>query len=177
MQLRQPESFGKRIMNIQQQKITLVAALAENRVIGMNNDIPWHIPEDFAFFKQYTSHKPMIMGRNTWESLPRKPLPNRRNMVIDFEPVALSGAEVFTSLQAAFDACADEPEVIVMGGGQIYALALPFATDLRLTEIKLSPQGTVFFPEFSLTQWQEMSRQSHQSINGVAFDFVHYVRI
>ena len=158
MQLRQPESFGKRIMNIQQQKITLVAALAENRVIGMNNDIPWHIPEDFAFFKQYTSHKPVIM-------------------VIDFEPVALSGAEVFTSLQAAFDACADEPEVIVMGGGQIYALALPFATDLRLTEIKLSPQGTVFFPEFSLTQWQEMSRQSHQSINGVAFDFVHYVRI
>ncbi|WP_038316122.1 dihydrofolate reductase [Kingella kingae] len=160
------------------QKITLVAALAQNRVIGANNDIPWHIPEDFAFFKQYTSGKPVIMGRKTWDSLPRKPLPHRRNIVITRQANwQATGAEVQGDVQAALQSCADAPEIIIMGGAQIYAQALPFATDLRLTEITLLPQGDTHFPEFAPQEWCEQSRESCVSQNGIAFDLVHYQRV
>lgn len=158
------------------QKITLIAAMSENRVIGANNDIPWHIPEDFAFFKAYTSHKPVIMGRKTWDSLPRKPLPNRRNMVITRQKNwQEEGAEVFSDLTNAIVACASEEEIIIMGGAQIYEQAIGLATDLRLTEVKLSVSGDAFFPKLS-NDWQEVSRQSHLSNKNIAFDFVHYVR-
>lgn len=159
------------------QKITLVAALAENRVIGNQNQIPWHIPEDFAFFKQFTSGKTVIMGRKTWDSLPRKPLPQRRNIVIsrqtDFQA---DGAECFSSLEQALESCSSEAEIIIMGGEQIYQQAVEFATDLRLTEIQLTPDGDTFFPKFSLETWQEISREHHISEKKIAFDFVHYIR-
>lgn len=158
-------------------KITLVAALAENRVIGANNDMVWHIAEDFAFFKQYTLHKPVIMGRKTWDSLPRKPLPQRRNLIItrqsDFQA---AGADVFADLHGAIAACAADDEIIIMGGAEIYAQALPFASDFRLTEVKLQPQGDVYFPEFSRDEWCEVERLPQISANGIAFDWVHYVR-
>ncbi|QMT30356.1 dihydrofolate reductase [Alysiella filiformis] len=158
-------------------RITLVAALAQNRVIGANNDMVWHIAEDFAFFKQYTLHKAVIMGRKTWDSLPRKPLPQRRNMIItrqsDFQA---ANAEIFPNLNHALNACLGDEEVIIMGGAEIYAQALPHATDLRLTEVKLQPQGDVYFPEFSRDEWQEMARVPQVSANGIAFDWVHYVR-
>lgn len=158
-------------------KITLVAALAENRVIGANNDIPWHIPEDFAFFKQYTSQKPVIMGRKTWDSLPRKPLPNRRNIIITRQSDFVAAeAECFADLASAIAACEPCEEIIIMGGAQIYAQALPLATDLRLTEIKLLPHGDTFFPEFSRQEWQEVERISQISSKGIAFDLVHYQR-
>lgn len=159
------------------QKITLIAALAQNHVIGKNNQIPWHIPEDFAFFKQYTMGKPVIMGRKTWESLPKKPLPNRRNMVItrqtDFQA---AGAEVFSSVQAALNACADAAEIIIMGGEQIYAQTLDLATDLRLTEVKLTLDGDAFFPVLNPDCWREILREAQVSDKNVAFDFVHYQR-
>lgn len=158
-------------------KITLVAAVADNRVIGANNDMVWHIPEDFAFFKQYTSHKPVVMGRKTWDSLPRKPLPNRRNMIItrqsDFQA---ADAEIFPNLNAALTACANCDETTIIGGAEIYAQALPIATDLRLTEVKLQPQGDVFFPEFSRDEWREVARIAQISKTGIAFDWVHYVK-
>lgn len=161
------------------QKITLIVAMAENRVIGSDNTIPWHIPEDFAFFRQYTTGKPVIMGRKTWDSLPRKPLPNRRNIVISRQVHAqkIEGAEVFSDWQSAVQACADAPEIIIMGGAQIYAQTLAIATDLRITEVKLRPQGDVFFPEFALTDWQEVGRMSEVSQNGTGFDLVHYIRL
>lgn len=160
------------------QKITLIAAMAQNRVIGANNDMPWHIPEDFAFFKHYTSGKPVMMGRKTWDSLPRKPLPNRRNMVISRQTNwCADGAEVFADVQAALKACGDVPEIIIMGGGQIYAQTIDLATDLRLTEVHLNPQGDAFFPEFSVHDWQEMTRESCVAQNGTVFDFVHYQRV
>lgn len=156
-------------------KITLVAALAENRVIGANNDMPWHIPEDFAFFKQYTSHKPVIMGRKTWDSLPRKPLPHRRNIIITHQPnFQAATAEIFTDLPSAITACSHCEEIIIMGGAQIYAQALPLATDLRLTEIKLQAHGDTFFPAFPRDKWQEIQRISQISSQGIAFDWVHY---
>ena len=112
------------------QKITLVAAVAQNRVIGRDNQMIWHIPEDFAFFKRFTSGKPVLMGRKTWDSLPRKPLPNRRNIVVSRQAGwQAEGAEVFADVQAALSACADAPEIIVMGGEQIYGIGNGFAFD------------------------------------------------
>ena len=158
-------------------QITLIAALAQNRIIGNANQIPWHIPEDFAFFKRYTTGKPIIMGRKTWDSLPRKPLPNRRNIVITRQADwQADGAEAAHDFQAALQACAGEREAVIIGGAQIYAIALPFATDLRLTEIALNPAGDAYFPEFSHDEWREVAREAQVSEKGLAYDFVHYQR-
>lgn len=157
-------------------QITLIAAHAANRCIGINNQMPWHLPEDFAFFKQYTLGKPVIMGRKTWESLPKKPLPGRRNIIISRQAgYAAEGAETAASLETALAMCADAPEIIIMGGEQIYRLALPHATDLRLTEVGLEVDGDAFFPEFSAEEWAEQSRESHVSDKGIDYAFVHYV--
>ena len=158
-------------------QITLIAALAQNRIIGNANQIPWHIPEDFAFFKRYTTGKPIIMGRKTWDSLPRKPLPNRRNIVITRQADwQADGAEAVHDFQATLQACAGEREAMIIGGAQIYAIALPFATDLRLTEIALAPAGDAYFPEFSRDKWREVAREAQVSEKGLAYNFVHYQR-
>ena len=157
------------------QQITLVVATAKNGCIGINNGMPWHIPEDFAFFKAYTSGKPVVMGRKTWESLPKKPLPNRRNIVITRQAdYVAEGAKVVGDLQAAFALCADAPEVIVMGGAQIYAEALPLATDLRTTEVDLTVDGDAYFPSVDAHAWKELAREAHVSAKDIAFAFVHY---
>lgn len=157
--------------------ITLIAAVAANRVIGNRNTLPWHLPEDFAFFKRYTLGKSVIMGRKTWDSLPKKPLPERRNLVITRQNgFQAAGAEVFADLTAALAACNQEAEIIIMGGAEIYAQALPLATDLRLTEVGLQPEGDAFFPEFSAADWQQCSRQQHTAANGTTFAFVHWQR-
>ena len=159
------------------QQITLVVATAKNGCIGINNGMPWHIPEDFAFFKAYTSGKPVVMGRKTWESLPKKPLPNRRNIVITRQAdYVAEGAKVVGDLQAAFALCADAPEVIVMGGAQIYAEALPLATDLRTTEVDLTVDGDAYFPSVDAHAWKELAREAHVSAKDFAFAFVHYQR-
>ena len=133
------------------QKITLIAACAPDRCIGIGNAMPWHLPEDFAFFKSYTLGKPVIMGRKTWESLPKKPLPGRRNIVISRRPdYPADGAELAYGLKEAFALCTEAEEIIVMGGAQIYAQALPFATDLRITEVDVQvTNGDAFFPSIS----------------------------
>ncbi|QEY23890.1 dihydrofolate reductase [Neisseria animalis] len=159
------------------QKITLIAAYAARRCIGIDNTIPWHIPEDFAFFKAYTLGKPVIMGRKTWESLPRKPLPGRENIVISRQTdYQAEGATVVSNLQEALQQCREAEEIIIMGGAQIYAQALPWATDLRLTEINLEVAGDAFFPEFDAAQWTETAREPHVSAKGIAYEFVHYQR-
>ena len=155
--------------------ITLLAAVAENRCIGSGNRLPWHLPEDFAFFKQYTLGKPVLMGRKTWESLPRRPLPQRRNMVVSRQTgYAADGAETFASLADALAACAGAPEAVVIGGADIYRQALPLADSLRLTEIAAPYEGDAFFPEFSRRQWRETMREPHTAENGIRFDFVCY---
>ena len=160
------------------QKITLIAACAPDRCIGINNTMPWHLPEDFAFFKSYTLDKPVVMGRKTWESLPRKPLPGRRNIVISRQAdYPAEGAETVGSLEEALALCAAAEEVIIMGGAQIYAQALPLASDLRITEVALSVEGDAFFPEFSPSEWREAARETHTSANGTSYAFVHYTRI
>ena len=167
--------FYKRILFIMP-KITLIAAYAARRCIGINNTMPWHLPEDFAFFKSYTTGKPVIMGRKTWESLPRKPLPGRQNIVITRQAYQAEGAQTAASLEDALALCQGVEEVIIMGGAQIYAQALPIATDLRLTEVGLDVDGDAFFPEFSTETWQEVSRENHVSAKGIEYAFVHYVK-
>ena len=158
-------------------KITLIAACAPNRCIGIGNAMPWHLPEDFAFFKAYTMGKPVVMGRKTWESLPKKPLPGRLNIVVSRQAgYQAEGAELVDNLNAALAACGGVEEIIIMGGAQIYAQALPLATDLRLTEVGLTVNGDAFFPEFSLDDWREERREAHVSAQGVDYAFVHYVR-
>ena len=167
--------FYKRILFIMP-KITLIAAYAARRCIGINNTMPWHLPEDFAFFKSYTTGNPVIMGRKTWESLPRKPLPGRQNIVISRQDYQAEGAQTAASLEDALALCQGVEEVIIMGGAQIYAQALPIATDLRLTEVGLDVDGDAFFPEFSTETWQEASRENHVSAKGIEYAFVHYVK-
>ncbi len=155
--------------------ISLIAAVAANRAIGNNNELLWHLPADMAYFREMTRGRPVIMGRKTWESLMTRPLPNRRNIVItrqaDYEAV---GAEVVGDLQAAFALCTDVPEIVVMGGAQIYAEALPLATDLRITEVDLNVDGDAYFPSIDASAWQELEREAHVSANGLASSFVHY---
>ena len=148
------------------QTITLIAAVADNRCIGSGNAMPWHIAEDFAFFKRYTLGKSVVMGRKTWDSLPKKPLPGRRNIVITRQPLwQAEGAERADSLDAALAMLAEVPEIIIMG------------TDLRITEVRLDIDGDAFFPAFASAEWQEVERSSHTAAaNGIRFDFVHYRR-
>ncbi|SAY50396.1 dihydrofolate reductase [Neisseria weaveri] len=160
------------------QKVTLIAAVAKNGCIGINNDMPWHIPEDFAFFKQYTMEKPVIMGRKTWESLPKKPLPGRRNIVISRDAdYSAQGAEVVTDIQTALGLCKDEVEVMIMGGAQIYQETITIATDLRITKVDLMVEGDAFFPEIDSDIWEVIScEKGISSKNGMGYAFVHYVR-
>lgn len=161
--------------------ISLIAALTENRVIGKNNDLPWHLPDDMKYFMQTTKGHYVIMGRKNWESIPEKfrPLPNRTNLVVtrqaDFHA---PGATVVHSLAEALDLAraAGQTETFVIGGAEIYRLALPFANRLYLTEIKTQLAGDTYFPEYDQSAWKETSRQHHgtDARHLFSFDFVIY---
>ncbi len=140
--------------------LCLIAALADNRVIGLDNQMPWHLPADLKHFKALTLGKPIIMGRKTWDSLGR-PLPGRLNLVVSRQSgLQLQGAEVFASLEAAVaraDAWAREQgvdELMLIGGAQLYAQGLEQAQRMYLTRINLSPDGDAWFPEFDAAAWQ-----------------------
>jgi dihydrofolate reductase len=162
--------------------ISLIAALASNRVIGKDNALLWQLPEDLRYFRETTRGKPVIMGRKTWESLPEsfRPLPGRHNIVVSRDPAyPTHGATLAASLadavrQAAAKANADE--AFVIGGAQLYREALPIADRLYLTEIEQDFDGDVFFPDVSPRDWQEISRQSGQASSGLRFAFVVYRR-
>ena len=146
--------------------VALVVAMAENRVIGREGGLPWHIPGDLKLFKKTTMGKPIFMGRKTWESLGR-PLPGRPNIVISRDPgYKAEGARVVNDLDRALN-LADElakdlsvDEIMVIGGAEIYRLAFPKADRLYLTEVALSPDGDAFFPDFDAKNWPEKSRSA-----------------
>lgn len=159
-------------------RLTLIAAVARNGVIGRDNAIPWRIPGDLPRFKRITLGHPVIMGRRTWESLGR-PLPGRRNLVISRTPgLALAGAEVFASLAQALAACADATEVFVIGGTEAYREALPRAQRLLLTEIDADVDGDAHFPRFDRAHWREVQREEHPASadNPLPFAYVDYER-
>lgn len=151
--------------------LSLIAALGENRVIGVDNSMPWHLPGDFKYFKATTLGKPIIMGRKTWDSLGR-PLPGRLNLVVSRQAnLQLEGAEVFTSLEAAVqraEAWAAEQgvsEVMLIGGAQLYAQALAQADRLYLTRVALSPEGDAWFPEFDPTEWKRVGNTENPALD------------
>ncbi|RUO42938.1 type 3 dihydrofolate reductase [Aliidiomarina taiwanensis] len=137
------------------QHISLIAAMAHNRVIGKNGDMPWHLPSELQYFKEATMGKPMIMGRTTFESIGR-PLPGRRNIVITRNPALLPDTvEAVDSPEAALALVEDSPEVMIIGGGQIYNYFMPKATRLYLTHIDVDVQGDTFFPDWSKACWNK----------------------
>lgn len=156
--------------------IQLVVAYSDNRVIGKDNSLPWRLPSDLAHFKRTTMGKPIIMGRKTWESLGR-PLPGRPNLVVSRNPAyAASGAQVFPSLDAALDACPETGPVCVIGGEQLFRLALPRAQEVIATEVHAHIDGDTWFPPLEPSQWQEVQRLPQPAENGLDYDFVTYRR-
>lgn len=147
--------------------LCLIAALARNRVIGRDNQLPWRLPADLKHFKAMTLGKPVIMGRKTWDSLGR-PLPGRLNLVVSRQAgLRLEGAEVFSSLEAAIeraDAWARQQgveELMLIGGAQLYEQGLEQASRLYLTRVELEPEGDAWFPLFDEAQWQRSAEETH----------------
>jgi len=160
-------------------QLILIAAMAKNRVIGKDGDMPWHLPADFAYFKRKTANHPMLMGRTTFDSLPGV-LPGRRHLVVTRQPDwSHPGCEVFPSIESALEALQDEPIIMIIGGAQIYEQTLPMADVVLLTEIDHECQGDRCFPELPADQWQEVSREEHarDEKNSYGYAFVRYERM
>ena len=158
--------------------LTLIAAVARNGVIGIDNRLPWRLPADLKHFKALTLGHAVIMGRKTWESLPAnfRPLPGRRNIVVTRDArYSASGATVVLSLPAAIDA-AESGEAFVIGGAELYAAALPLADRLQLTEIDTTFEGDTYFPTLDPGQWREITRETHHDADGFDYAFVTYQR-
>ena len=158
--------------------VALVAAVAANGVIGRDGDLPWRIPEDLRHFKAVTLGKPVIMGRRTWQSIGR-PLPGRRNIVVTRDAgFVAAGVETAASLDAALAMVGDVAEAMVIGGGEIYAQALPRAGRLYLTEIHEDAEGDVHFPPVDRAAWRETARDDRPAGGDApAFSFVTLERV
>ena len=157
--------------------LSLIVAVADNRVIGVNNTLPWHLPEDLKRFRALTTGHHIIMGRKTYESLGRL-LPSRTTVVVtrnkDYQ---LEGALIAHSLEAAMILCQQDEEAFLIGGAELYQDGLKYANKLYITEIGLEVAGDAFFPEIDLNQWQETSREAHTSAQGLSFNYVTYIAV
>lgn len=159
--------------------ISMIAAMAEGRVIGADNDMPWHLPADLKHFKAVTMGKPVVMGRRTYESIGRA-LPGRRNIVISRSGFVASDVEVVSSIEGAKEMLANEAEIMVIGGGNIYAQFLPEAQRLYLTHIDLSVSGDTCFPDYeAVANWKVHSSEKHMpdETNPYAYEFVALERL
>ena len=142
-------------------KVTIIAALADNGVIGRSGSLPWHLPDDLRRFKSLTMGRPVLMGRRTFASIGRA-LPGRRNLVATRSPQQLpSSVEAVADLPAALQICGPVPELCVIGGADIYRQALPLATHLELTRVHARIEGDVYFPAFDAADWRELARTEH----------------
>lgn len=151
--------------------ITLIAAAAENNALGKDNDLLWHLPEDFKRFKQITSGHYIIMGRKTFESFP-KPLPNRTHIIITRqEEYLVEGCLVVHSLEEALEIAPQNEEVFIIGGAQIYEQALPFADKIDLTRVHIELDADAFFPEFNTSEWNLVFSEKHFKDEKHQYDF------
>ncbi|WP_423823625.1 dihydrofolate reductase [Salinisphaera sp. SPP-AMP-43] len=159
-------------------RLTLIVAMDRQGVIGADGGMPWHLPEDLRWFKQQTSGKPILMGRKTFESIGRA-LPKRRNLVITRRPDSpASGAETVTSVEQAKGLCQGEDELMVIGGAEIYALALPEASGLLVTRIEAEYAGDTVFPEVDWNEWRLVDEQPRAAEQGrPAYCFMTYQRV
>lgn len=143
--------------------ISLIVAMAENRVIGKDNELPWHLPDDLKWFKKSTLGKPIIMGRKTWESIGR-PLPGRRNIVVSRNPdYHAEGCETVTDLNAVLASTDCLDEVVIIGGAGLYEVALPFVQRIYLTRVHADVDGDTYFPEFDEKLWNLVSEERHEA--------------
>ena len=160
--------------------ISLICAVAENGAIGHNNRLLFHLRADLQRFKALTSGHTIIMGRNTFESLPKGALPNRRNIVLSRTvPTPWHNTEVFASLQEALEACTTDEKVFIIGGASVYAEALPLADCLYLTHVHANPEAAdTYFPSWNQQDWLLLQEESHavDEQNEVPFTFADYVR-
>ena len=157
--------------------ISIIAAVARNRAIGYQNKLIYWLPDDLKRFKQLTTGHTIIMGRNTFLSLPKGALPNRRNIVLSTTQSTFPGCDVYTSLEEALNHCRPDEDIYIIGGASVYAQAMPFADRLCLTEIDDTPaEADTFFPPYD--DWQEEKREDHPADDRHAypFAFVDYVR-
>ncbi|MER2494943.1 type 3 dihydrofolate reductase [Vibrio neptunius] len=149
--------------------ISMIAAMAKDRVIGKDNQMPWHLPADFAWFKRCTMGKPVVMGRKTYESIGR-PLPGRQNIVISRDAnLAIEGVTTVISIDQALEAAGDVEEVMIIGGGTIYEVCLPKANKLYVTHIKAEIQGDTQFPSWS-DEFKETYSESYSADEKNAYD-------
>ena len=159
--------------------VSIIVAQGRNRVIGSRGGLPWHLPSDLRRFRELTTGHAVVMGRKTYESLPPavRPLPGRRNVVVSsnagYRPDG--GAEVFTSLSEALEAC--EGRCFVIGGGQVYAQATPLADRIYLTEVQADPPGDVFFPALATDTWTCVEESDPIAENDHTFSFKVYDRV
>jgi len=159
-------------------RITLIAAAAENNALGKDNDLPWHLPDDFKRFKALTTGHYIIMGRKTWESMP-KPLPNRTHIVITRKKdYTAEGAIIVNDLASALDAAKEDANIFIIGGGEIYALSMDYATHIELTRIHHEISAHVFFPDINLKEWRLIERVHHPADDRHQYSFSYetYVR-
>ena len=156
-------------------RINIIAAVARNRAIGRDNKLIYWLPNDLKRFKALTTGHTIIMGRRTFESLPKGALPNRRNVVLSRTATAFEGCDCYTSLSEALKHCAENEDIYIIGGASVYEQALPLADRLCLTEINDTPTGCdAFFPSYS--NWHEVNREKHSTDEKHAYeyDFVDY---
>ena len=160
--------------------ISMISALAENRVIGNKNSLPWYLPADFKYFKEKTIGKTIILGFNTFKSIGEKPLPNRKHIILSKDPIeslpndCYLAKSIEESLEIAKKISTEDSEIMICGGASVYKQFLPLANKLYLTYIHQNFEGDTFFPEFSMNDWQEISREDHQpdSKNKYSYSFV-----
>jgi len=157
-------------------KLSTIVAIANHRVIGVNNTLPWHLPEDLKRFRALTMGHHIIMGRKTYDSLGRL-LPGRTTVIVTRNPdYKVAGALIANSLQAAIALCKDDDEAFLIGGAELYQDGLKLSNKLYITEIALDVEGDAHFPEYSSEEWQETLREVHTSAQGLNFSYVTYVR-
>lgn len=160
--------------------ISIIAAVDRRNAIGFENKLLFWLPNDLKRFKALTTGNTIVMGRKTFESLPKGALPNRRNVVLSSNPATdCPGAEVFPSLEAALQSCREDEQVYVIGGASVYQQALPYADTLCLTEIdNQAPEADAFFPEVSPAVWHEKSREVHPADEKhlCSYAFIDYIR-
>jgi dihydrofolate reductase len=141
--------------------VSIVVAISENNAIGKDNKLLWHLPKDLKHFKEITTGGTVIMGRKTYDSVGR-PLPNRRNIIITRQQIEIPGCEVVNSVEAALDLCRDEAEVFIVGGAEIYRLAMPLTDKIFLTIVHENFEADTYFPEIKPAIWKETDRQDHE---------------
>lgn len=153
--------------------ISAVVAIAENHAIGKNNQLLWYLPNDLKHFKQITSGHTVIMGRKTYDSV-GKPLPNRRNIVITRQNIMIPGCEVVNSVNAALALCTAEDEVFIIGGAEIYKMAMPLTNRIYLTIVHRSFEADAYFPQINIQEWEEIERADFEADekNNISYSFI-----